>query len=146
MERQKSAANANKARALGNASEKLTDTKIAGALGISVRTLYRLRKKGGPTIAKQDVELQRFRISLLLLTELGHSDLLGSNAQSYIEFFISAFVHSVCNEIREDASAIDPRWAAANAQAAADIMRAAIRRRQNYLDAIIETENNVIAR
>ena len=146
MDRQKNAAAVSETCSLGGSKSKLKDADIAGALGISVRTLYRLRKKGGATLATQDDELQRFRISLLLLTELGHSDLLGSNAQSYIEFFISAFVDDVCNEIRQDASAIDPRWAAANAQAAADIMRAAIRRRQKYLDTIIETENNVIAR
>ena len=146
MERQKNAAPASETCNLGGSKAKLKDVDIADALGISVRTLYRLRKKGGATLATQDDEFQRFKISLLLLTELGHSDLLGSNAQSYIEFFISAFVDSVCNEIRQDASAIDPRWAAANAQAAADIMRSAIRRRQKYLDTIIETETNVIAR
>lgn len=142
MERRKNAAHTGEACSPTGGSDKLTDAEIAGALGISVRTLYRLRKKGGTTLSSQDDEFQRFRISLLLLTELGYSDLLGSNAQSYIEFFIATFVHSVCNEMRQNASAIDPRWAKGNAQAAAEIMRAAMRRRQHYLAAMIDNEND----
>ncbi len=117
-----------------------SNRELANEAGISLRTFYRMRKDTSRCRAQKSAA----RLTAQILAELGHPELLGTDAHHYFEDFLAEFAVRMAVLHEEAPHAIDVRLARHNARMVVDaLQRWQARRAKLYEDMLQQDKTDL---
>jgi len=99
-----------------------------------------LRKKHAANSDRELLDIARDRVANVILLKLGQWDLIGTQAERYLDDFIIELVTLIQAQVQEDTLKIDRRWAKANARQIMEVIQDASERQRDRLQSGIYSE------
>jgi hypothetical protein len=117
-----------------------SNRELASEAGVSLRTFYRMRKDSNRCRSQKPAA----RLTAQILAELGHPELLGTDAHHYFEDFLAEFAKRMAALHDESPQAIEVRLARHNARMVVDaLQRWQARRAKIYEDMLRQDKTDL---